>query len=199
MDEAGVERLLQDLPRRRPDLIALQFGYTAQENRYRAAILAQFPSLHVGFQKARDTSDIHTTGFNISLTLPIFSGNRGPIAVERATRQRLHAEYDQRLDAADSALHRILAEQRIIRRQLQEVDEGLAALSQAAEKTEDAFRARNIDALAFASLQTALLAKKIEKINLEQLILEQRVALQTLAGGELPARLSPLKDEGSKR
>ena len=199
LDEAGVERLLQDLPRRRPDLIALQFGYTAQENRYRAAILAQFPSLHVGFQKARDTSDIHTTGFNISLTLPIFSGNRGPIAVERATRQRLHAEYDQRLDAADSALHRILAEQRIIRRQLQEVDEGLAALSQAAEKTEDAFRARNIDALAFATLQTALLAKKIEKINLEQLILEQRVALQTLAGGELPARLSPWKDEVSKR
>jgi outer membrane protein TolC len=190
LDEAGVERLLQDLPRRRPDLIALQFGYSAQENRYRAAILAQFPSLHVGFQKARDTSDIHTTGFNISLTLPIFSGNRGPIAVERATRQKLYAEYQARLNAADSGIHRILAEQRIIRRQLGEVDEGLAALSQAAEKTEDAFRAHNIDALALANLQTALLAKQIEKINLEQLILEQRVALQTLAGGELPARLA---------
>jgi hypothetical protein len=35
------------------------------------------------------------------------------------------------------------------------------------------------------------LAKKIERINLQQAILEQRVALQTLAGGELPVRLVP--------
>ncbi len=188
LDEAGVERLLPDLPRRRPDLIAMQSGYAAQEMRYRAAILAQFPSLSVGFTKARDTSNVHTSGFGITLSLPIFSGNRGDIAIQRATREKLYTEYEQRLNAADSGIHRILAEQRINRRQLQEVDQGLADLSRAAEKTDAAFKAHNIDALAFASLQAALLAKKIEKINLEQSILEQRVALQTLAGGELPVR-----------
>jgi outer membrane protein TolC len=191
LDEAGIEKLLPDLPRRRPDLIALQRGYAAEEMRYRAAVLAQFPSLGIGFTRARDTSDVHTTGLGITLSLPIFSGNRGPIAVERATRQQLHAEYQQRLNAADSGIHRILAEQRINRWQLLDVDQGLADLSRAAAKTDAAFKAHDIDALAFASLQAALLAKKIERINLEQAILEQRVALQTLAGGELPLRLAP--------
>jgi outer membrane protein TolC len=191
IDDAGIEKLLPDLPRRRPDLIALQLGYAAQEERYRAAILAQFPSLAIGFTRASDTSNIHTTGLGISLSLPIFSRNRGPIAVERATRQQLYAEYQQRLNADDSAIHRILAEQRINRRQLLDVDQGLTDLTQATVKTDVAFKEHNIDALAFASLQSALLAKKIERINLEQAILEQRVALQTLAGGELPVRIAP--------
>jgi outer membrane protein TolC len=188
LDEAAIEKLLPDLPRRRPDLIALQLGYAAEEMRYRAAILAQFPALSVGFNRSSDTSNIHSTGAAITLTLPIFSGNRGPIAVERATRQQLFTEYQQRLNAADSGIHRILAEQRINRRQMLEIDQGLADLSRAAEKTDAAFRAHDIDALAFANLQAALLAKKLERINLEQAILEQRVALQTLAGGELPVR-----------
>jgi outer membrane protein TolC len=191
LDEAAIEKLLPDLPRRRPDLVALQLGYAAAAMRYRAAILAQFPSLGIGFTRAADTSNIRTTGLGITLTLPIFSGNRGPIAVERATREFLYAEYQQRLNAADSGIHRILAEQRINRRQLLEIDRGLDDLSRAATRTDAAFRAHNIDALAFASLQAALLAKKIERINLEQTILEQRVALQTLAGGELPVQLVP--------
>jgi len=191
LDEAAVEKLLPDLPRRRPDLIALQLGYAAEEMRYRAAVLAQFPSLNVGFSRARDTSDIHTSGLSVNLSLPIFSGNRGPIAVEQATREQLRIEYQQRLNAADSGIHRILAEQRINRRQLLDVDQGLADLSRAAEKTDAAFKAHDIDALAFTNLQAALLAKKIERINLEQAILEQRVALQTLAGGELPVRPAP--------
>jgi outer membrane protein TolC len=191
LDEAGIEKLLPDLPRRRPDLIALQLGYAAEEMRYRAAVLAQFPSLSIGFTRASDTSNIHTTGLGITLTLPIFSGNRGPIAVERATRELLYAEYQQRLNAAGNGIHRLLAEQRINRRQLLEVDQGLADLSRAATRTDAAFKEHNIDALAFASLQAALLAKKIERINLEQVILEQRVALQALAGGELPVRAAP--------
>jgi outer membrane protein TolC len=191
LDEAGIEKLLPDLPRRRPDLIALQLGYAAEEMRYRAAILAQFPSLGIGFNRSSDTSNIHSTGLGLTLSLPIFSGNRGPIAIEQATRQQLHVEYQQRLNAAESGIHRILAEQRINRRQLLEVDQGLVDLSRAADKTEAAFKAHDIDALAFANLQAALLAKKLERINLEQAILEQRVALQTLAGGELPVRVAP--------
>src|SRR6202521_1086354 len=55
LDEAAIEKLLPDLPRRRPDLIALQRGYAAEEMRYRAGVLAQFPALNSGFSRARDT------------------------------------------------------------------------------------------------------------------------------------------------
>jgi len=196
LDEEAALRLLPDLPRRRPDLIALQAGYAAQELRYRVAILGQFPSLSVGFTRAQDTTPIHTTGLSVSLSLPIFSRNRGPIAIEQATRQKLYDEYQQRVDLAVSGVHRILAEQRINRRQLGEVDRGLADLGRAAADTDLAFRSREMAALAFANLQAALLAKKIERIGLEQSILEPQVALQALAGGDLPVRLAP---EGSAR
>jgi outer membrane protein TolC len=190
LDDAAVEALLPDLPRRRPDLIALQAGYSAEEMRYRAAILAQFPALSIGFSRARDATNTYTAGMNVSLTLPLFNRNRGAIAVEKATREQLQAEYEQRLNAATSDIHRILAEQRINRRQLGDAAEGLARLSRAAAQSDAAFRARAIDALAFASLQGSVLAKQIEGIGLVQSILEQQVVLQTLIGGELPVQLA---------
>jgi len=186
LDEAQVLALLSQLPGRRPDLIALQAGYEAQDQRYRAAILSQFPALNIGVNRARDTSNTYTRGFAISLTLPVWNRGRGDIAVALATRQRLYDEYQQRLNGAGSDVHRILDEQRINARQLQQVDAGSADLAQAAIKAQAAFTARNIDALAFTNLEASLLAKEIEKINLEQAILEQQVALQTLVGGELP-------------
>jgi outer membrane protein TolC len=188
LDDSRIEALLPDLPRRRPDLIALQAGYAAGELRLRAAILAQFPSLNVGFTRARDTSDVNTAGVGISISLPIFSGNRGTIAVERATRSALYTDYQERLNAADSGIRRILTEQRINQRQLQEVDQGIGDLTQAAAKTEAAFTSRDVDALTYTTMQTAVLAKKVERITLEQALLEQRVALQTLIGGQLPVR-----------
>jgi outer membrane protein TolC len=190
LDEAAVERLLPELPRRRPDLLALQAGYSAQEMRYRAAILAQFPALSIGFSRARDATNTYTAGLSASLTLPIFNRNRGAIAVERATREQLQAEYEQRLNAANSDIHRILAEQRINQRQLADAAQGLAQLSRAAAQSDAAFRARAIDALAIASLQASVLAKRIEGIGLQQAILEQQVVLQTLIGGELPVQLA---------
>ena len=189
LDDSAVKKVLPDLPRRRPDLIALQAGYAAQEQRYRVAILSQFPSLVIGFTRARDATDMHSAGLNVSLNLPVFNRNRGGIAVEKATREQLYIEYQQRLNTANSGIDRILAEQRINRRQLGEIDAGLADLSRAADKTNAAFKAHDINALVFANLQASLLAKKIERINLEQAILEQQVALQTLVGGELPVRL----------
>jgi outer membrane protein TolC len=42
LDETSIEQVRRELPRRRPDLIALQRGYAAGELRYRAAVLAQW-------------------------------------------------------------------------------------------------------------------------------------------------------------
>jgi outer membrane protein TolC len=190
IDEAAIVKLLPDLPRRRPDLIALQAGYAAEDLRYRTAILAQFPVFDVGFHRARDATDVNTAGLGVTLFLPLFNGNHGAIAVEQATRQQLYVDYEQRLNAANSGIDRILAEQRINRRQLRDIDAALVELSRAAELSDAAFRARAINALAFTSLQASLLAKRIERINLTEMILEQRVALQTLIGGELPVRLA---------
>ncbi|MDB5956507.1 MAG: transporter [Ramlibacter sp.] len=182
IDESAVLALLPDLPARRPDLIALQAGYQAEDQRVRAALASRFPTFNVGFTRARDTSGVYTHGFGVTLSLPLFNGNRGNIAIEEATREKLRRDYESRLDTMQSDVHRILSEQRINARQLREVKEGIASLSTAAADADAAFRARAIDALAYVTLRASLLSKQVEEINLEQSILEQRVALQALIG-----------------
>lgn len=189
LDESAVLAALPRLPERRPDLIALHHGYTAEDARLRAAIAGQFPNFTVGFTRARDTSHVYTSGFGVSLSLPIFNGNRGNIAIEEATRDKLREDYQGRLNAAHGDVHRLLDEQRINERQLQEVRDGLAQLTRAAGQWQEAFRMRQIDALAYVGLQASVLAKQIEQINLEQALWLQRVALQTLIGGELPEKM----------
>lgn len=186
LDAAMVRKLLPDLPRRRPDLIALEAGYAAEDARYRAAILGQFPALNVGLTRARDSSSVTSTALGVSISLPIFNRNRGNIAIEKATRAKLHEEYQQRINKGINEIDRLLAEQTISARQLVEVDGSVVALKAVADKAEMAFRANNIDMLAFASLRAALLSKEIERTTLQGAILEQRVALQALLGGDLP-------------
>lgn len=186
LDEQAILARLGELPKRRPDLVALRYGYQAQDERYRAAILGQFPTFTLGFTRARDVSNVPTLGLGITLSLPFFDGNRGKIRVAEATRARLHDEYAIRIQQADAEIRRLLDEQRINLRQLDEVDRGLAELADASRKAKAAFAARAIDALAFTGLQSSYLAKRIEKISLEQSILEQRVALENLIGRPVP-------------
>ena len=186
LDEARIKSAIEKIGERRPDLLALQAGYESQEQRFRQAVLAQFPALNIGLTRSRDTSGLYTQGFGISLSLPIFNRNRGNIAIEQATRQRLRDEYQMRINSAAADIARILEDQHLLEKQLKNVGSGEVALAHAAENAQTAFDAGNIDSLAYTSLRTALLAKQAEAIALEQTLLEQRVALLTLIGGELP-------------
>src|SRR5881396_736178 len=89
--------LLNHVESRRLDLLGLRQGYESQDATVRAAILAQFPRISLAFVKASDTTNVHTSGFNVAIDVPIFDRNQGVIATERATRQRLLDEYHQRL------------------------------------------------------------------------------------------------------
>ena len=88
-----IARALATLPQRRPDLIALRYGYAQADARLRAAILSQFLPLSVGATYGRDTSGVLSAGPQMSLTLPLFNRNRGGIAVAQATRAALRAQY----------------------------------------------------------------------------------------------------------
>lgn len=77
----------------RPDLMALRAGYASQEQALRLAVLSQFPSVGITLSRARDTSNIHTLGFGIDFSLPIFNGSRGRIAMAGATRAELYDTY----------------------------------------------------------------------------------------------------------
>jgi outer membrane protein TolC len=194
LDEKKIRKNLTQLAQRRPDLRALEYGYTSQEQRVRMSILAQFPVLNVGLTRARDTSGLYTQGVGMTLSLPIFNGNRGNIAIEQATRQKLHDEYQLRINTATTEIARILQDQQLLEQQLHNAAQGEAALGLASTNAQHAFTVGNIDSLMYTNLRNAHLAKQAEVILIKQTILEQRVALLTLLGGELP-ETAPLKNK----
>ncbi len=150
----ALPKLLPSLPARRPDLLALQAGYGSQEAKVHAAILSQFPSFSIGISRARDTGSVYTSGINVGLNLPLFSGNRGAIAIERATREQLHKEYQARLNQAVVDIDKLTRLQGIVAAQQGRLDEYLPTLGRMVEQARTVFDRQDIDALTFLNMQT---------------------------------------------
>ncbi len=189
---AVFRKAVADLPRRRPDLLALQAGYQSQEEAVRKAILKQFPSFSVGLTKSRDTSDVHTIGFGVSLSLPLFNRNQGQIAIQRATRAALRQAYQARLDQAVNRAHELWRAARIMHRQLAALRRRLPQLEQTTRAARRSFEQGNMSAGTYINLRSSLLAKRVEVIRLDASLQRTRAALQTLLG-------MPLANGGEKR
>jgi outer membrane protein, heavy metal efflux system len=171
---------LKDLPRRRPDLLALQAGYASQEARVRAAVLAQFPSLGISVNSARDTSDVRTIGLGVSLTLPLFSGNRGNIAIERATREQLQEEYRARLAQAYADVDMLLSLQTILRQQQDKLQLYLPRLEKLVGGARRAYDRGDIEAVSYLNMEVTWMNKRLEQLSLLQASWENRIALDAL-------------------
>ncbi len=186
LPDATLDAALAALPERRPDLIALEAGYAAQEQRLRAAILNQFPSLQLGFTRARDTSEIYTSGLQINFSLPIFNRNRGNIAIETATRQRLADEYAARLASARADLAQLRADTALSAAQLARSELALPALAAAARHARAAYAAHDITLQQMSDAVAAELARRIDIATQREALAEQRIGLQALLGGAIP-------------
>lgn len=179
---SALRESLNHIDHKRPDLLALKAGYEAQEARVREQILAQFPSFTIGANSLRDTGSIWTLGPFINLNLPLFNGNRGNIAMARATRSRLQAEYRDRLAAAGVEAHRLVSDQRLALAELRGLQNKLPDLNGLMQRMRKALAGGNVDMLTFTTLQNSHFAQRMKVLRLEQAVLEQAVALDTLLG-----------------
>jgi outer membrane protein TolC len=186
VDAAAIEQALPSLANRRPDLIALQLGYQSQEDKVRGAILAQFPMLSLGVSGGHDTTDVRTFGPQITLDLPLFNRNQGNIAVERATRQRLHDEFTARLATAKAEIQSLLADMALLQTQLTVKQPQLAELQQVAARAGSAYRNGDLDERTYVDVLSARNAKQQEILGIEQILLEQQIAVATLVGAGMP-------------
>ncbi|BFI95342.1 MAG: TolC family protein [Rhodanobacter sp.] len=181
-DAAQRQTALANLPRRRPDLLALQAGYRAQEATLRGAILAQFPAITLGLNRARDTGNVTTNGFSIGLTLPLFDRNRGNIAIARATRQQLKDDYAARLLATRSDIQRLAADLRTLDAQQAAQVAHARRLDTARDAAEQAWRKGLLDWPAYLAIRANALAADSELIALAQSRDDAAIALEALLG-----------------
>jgi outer membrane protein TolC len=189
LDDAQVRQQAETLAQRRPDLIALQLGYRAQEAQVRAAILAQFPPLSFGYSASQDNSRVRNGGPAITFDLPIFDRNQGNIAIERATRQQLHDEYAVRLQTSRDEVLALLAEHA----QLGAQRTALTPLDVDAEhrmtQADSAWHAGLIDIRSYVDVATTASTRQAAMITLEKNQYEGQVALTTLLGAGMPDAL----------
>jgi len=177
-----VQQALLDLPRRRPDLLALEAGYRAEDARLRGAILAQFPALTIGFDTARDTSAIYSKGFSVGINLPLFDRNRGNIAIERATRVQLRDAYAERLLDARSDAHRLQADLQTWQRQDAQLAAHVRRLDAARRAAERAWRAQLLDWPTYLAIRGNVLGADMDLLDLRRQQAQAAVALQALLG-----------------
>jgi len=176
---AALDALAQ---RRRLDLAALRAGYAAQDARLRRAILGQYPGLSIGLTRAADTSNVQTWGPNVSLSLPLFNGNRGVIAEAEATRAKLHADYSARLFQTRADIHALVADLHRLRREIQLLHEEVPALQTEARRLGAALNEGNVTLLDYETLRSQALNKALQLAALEQSFAEQEVALELAVG-----------------
>ena len=103
----------------------------------------------------------------------------------------MYDEYQARLNAAYAEVKSLLSQSDQVRRQYKEVIAVLPEMERTAELAKAALDAGNLDVTTYTDLQAALLKKRLETIALERTLLEQRIALQTLLGADLPAQIAP--------
>src|SRR5690242_4735532 len=174
--------LIDGLEGRRLDLLALKSGYQAEEEKLRAAVLAQFPKINIGFTHARDTTDVITTGFGITIDLPLFDRNQGEIAVEDATRTKLFDEYVARLFEARAEVGRLVATMGALQKQIDAAQQSIPVLQNVVDSYHAALLQGNADVLTYYNGRSDLTNKRLELLDLKRQLADASVALEIAAG-----------------
>jgi cobalt-zinc-cadmium efflux system outer membrane protein len=187
LDQPDERDLRANIESRRLDLLGLHKGYESQDATVRATILAQFPKMSVAFVRASDTTNVHTDGFNVTVDVPIFDRNQGVIASERATRQRILDEYNQRVFEARSDIAVAIADIRALDRQIAAAAEALPVLERLVDSAQKAREQGNADVLSYYTARNNLLQKRIQLIKLQEQLLEANTALEIASGRYLPS------------
>ncbi|NOZ70503.1 MAG: TolC family protein [Chloroflexi bacterium] len=174
--------LFENAETKRLDLLALKLGYESQEARVRTAVRSQFPKINLGLTGGRDTDGIKTVGMGVSIDLPFFDRNQGRIAKERASRQQLFDEYTARLFETRADIDRLVAAIEATRRQFAAIDESLSTGKALAENLSRAADAGQVDVFSYYKAMGAFYDKKIQRIELEQKMIDLGIALEIASG-----------------
>lgn len=181
------QTLVRGLENRRLDLLAFKKGYESQDAQLRIAIRSQFPDIGIAFTHGRDTGDTVTTGYGVSVSLPVFDRNQGRIAYARAGRRQMYHAFQARLFEARAQVAQLVTRLDGIQRQLRTAEALLGSLQAVSRGYEAALPAGAVDLLQAQKAQQAYLdqAWTVARLSVERANLG--IALELASGAYLPA------------
>jgi cobalt-zinc-cadmium efflux system outer membrane protein len=186
--QLDVSALFDVARNQRLDLLALRAGYQAQEYQLQRDLLARYPQINLGLTSARDTGDVRTFGISAGISIPIFNGGRGAVAIARATRKQLRAEYEARLFQTRSDIATLVADIRAVDHEIEPLQQRLPQLRKAEATMRSALASGDVTALTYETVRSNLLTLRLQLASLEQSRAEQRVALQLATGAPWNAK-----------
>lgn len=189
VDAAVIREQFDSVNRRRPDLVALQLGYRAQEASLRAAVLAQFPPLAIGYDASQDNSRVKNGGPAINMTLPLFDHSQHNVAIARATRDQLYQEYTVRLATSRDDVDALLAQYAQLDAQRRAYRPAADDAVGAAAQTNRAAASGLVDLRNATDIHVASIHHQQAQLAIEQAMLEQQAALDLLVGRGMPTSL----------
>lgn len=182
----NLDSLIETLPRRRPDLVALQLGYHSADESLRAQILAQFRALALGPIWEQDTTNIRSLGPTGTFDIPLFNRNQAGVAQARATRLMLREQYQARLDAAVAEVRALQAFIARTRKDIARSSAAAASSGQLARSARAAYAQGNLDQRSLTDYESAALERNLEQVSLQRSLAEAQVSLTVLLGIGLP-------------
>ncbi len=177
------------LEERRLDLAGLRAGYQSQEESLHAAVLGQFPKITVSLARSRDTSALGLISPGVSIDLPFFDRGQGAIVSAKADRERLRAEYIQRVFEARHDLAETLAELRAADLRWRQATSAMQQTTVRAQALHAAAEADMADLLAESSVNAEHLRRASEASLWHQRHEELRIAFELTAGSLFPVLL----------
>lgn len=194
---ADLSPFMATLPERRPDMMAMQFGYQSADEQVRAAILAQFPALSVGPAFGADTSNVTSLGPQMTMDVPIFDRNQGGVAATKATREVLHAQYQAELDNTAGMVASLQTNIAALEGDLARARAASAIAQQALTNANNAYSQGSLDQRALADYQTTALVRELDAVNYQTQITTDQLALEIELGIGLPqTRIAPKPNSG---
>ncbi len=180
LSKQEITAALATVNQKRPDLLALQAGYNAQEENVRTAILQQFPAISLGFNRASDTTGVQTNGLALTVNLPIFGATQNNIRLQRATRTQLKAEYQTRLNQTESDAWRLYREIGLLHEQLKRLESKLPEFEHMGAVGQTAYRAGNLPPATYVVLETSLSSRQAELYDLKSQLWSDTLALRSI-------------------
>lgn len=162
----------------RLDIVAYKLAYESQQEKTRAAFISQFPKISISFPFSRDTSNVQTFGFGISIEFPIFNTNKAQIDIQKATQKQMYDEYISRINTAKFDIKKLFEDIKNIQNQLEFLNSDYQRSSNLLDYYNKAYNEGLISILEYYKNVNALLDKKIRILNLEKNIYAMKIALE---------------------
>jgi len=175
----------------RPDLLSALADYEATQADLQLEIAKQYPDLRLGTGYSWELGENRWWLPNISLALPVFNQNQGPIAAAEARRQEAAARFKALQAQVVAETDRALASTQAALNKLATADALLAAQEKQRQVAQTMFKAGETDRLALTSAQleyeTAALARLNANIQAQQALgLLEDAVLRPLDESEAP-------------